>query len=166
MAEEVGIEITAKDLTKKGFKSAAKNAETLEIKTKNVGKTVNELPGSFAKASGALSLYSTATSGAGAATAGAIGKIADIATLVASGGPFGIAIAAATVAMAAFALATAEADRRAEAAATQFGNMRDRLVTIADQNKKTAEARSRTPAISFITKCMPSSSSNRRGPIQ
>jgi len=63
---------------------------------KKIQSEASSLPEKFSKSASALNAFSSASTSMGGATADAAAKIADIGTLVAAGGPLGIAIAAIT----------------------------------------------------------------------
>ena len=69
--------------------------------TADLGKTVSGLPDKFSKSSAILTTFGSASTGMGGQVAGATGKLADMAAVMATGGPIGIAIAGVTGAVAA-----------------------------------------------------------------
>lgn len=100
-----GVEVEGRYKGQRKLQDAAKDIKAVETASEKAKKQVSQMPERFGKAASAASLLS----GSMGSLAGGFGtagqRIADMAVLLSSGGPFGIAIAAATGAIAAAAFA-------------------------------------------------------------
>lgn len=106
----------------------------------DVSKAVKGLPGQFGQASAALSALGGASQQMGGQVAGAVGKLSSLASMVATGGPIGIGIAAVTAAVAVatkgweiYNAASAAAESASRSLAGTFDAQRKSIEGIAQQ---------------------------------
>jgi hypothetical protein len=117
---EVGLIITAKDKASAALKAIGstgrKSLGSLQLSSKKAGDTLKALPEQLGKSSTALLLFQNSVGQMGGKAADAANKLTAVAGLVASGGPIGIGLAAATVAVGAASWAWSEYTEEAERA--------------------------------------------------
>lgn len=99
MSEQVGIIITAEDRTGPAVAKSSKAVDAMRGKFQAVGKQVGAMPGQFGAASAAMMMMGSSTSQMGGVVADAGNKITAVASMMMMGGPLGIALAAATLAV-------------------------------------------------------------------
>ncbi len=102
---------------------------------KDVAKAVGQLPAQFSRAAGAMSAMGGAVEQIGGPVAAATGKLAQLGSLISTGGPLGIAIAGLTLAVSAgveiwdtYREAAKRAEEAGRSVTRAFGDQRDRVL--------------------------------------
>lgn len=92
---QIGVDIEARDNTSQAFVQASAGAKKTEGAFTGIGKAVKSMPEQFGKASAAMLVMQNSTSQMGGKIADVGNKVTGVASLLMTGGPMGVALAAA-----------------------------------------------------------------------